>query len=145
MYTSGSNFLFHLLSLRYRTYMNDRTMVAVKQKLTNVNAEIPVVEGKNEEYVCFLACATITNSAMEASEGSSWARDWHGFVQKLKSGTATLSEFEQLDKLELLNHGRKYKKKAQDHVHTKRKRKILFWKKVIQLFWEYCSHFPNSD
>ena len=53
---------------------------------------------------------------MEASEGSSWARDWHGFVQKLKSGTATLSEFEQLDKLELLNHGRKYKKKAQDHA-----------------------------
>ena len=28
------------------TYMNDRTMAAVKQKLTNVNAEIPVVEGK---------------------------------------------------------------------------------------------------
>ena len=96
--------------------MNDRTMAAVKQKLTNVNAEIPVVEGKNKEYVCFLAHATIANSGMEASEGSSWARDWHGFVQKLKSGTATLSEFEQLDKLELLNHGRKYKKKAQDHA-----------------------------
>ena len=69
MYTSGSNFLFHLLSLRYRTYMNDRTMDAVKQKLTNVNAEIPVVEGKNKEYVCFLAYATIASSGMEASEG----------------------------------------------------------------------------
>jgi hypothetical protein len=91
-------------------------MAAVKQKLTNVNAEIPVVEGKHEEYVCFLAYATIANSGMEASEGSSWARDWHGYVQKLKSGTATLSEFEQLDKLELLNHGRKYTKKAQDHA-----------------------------
>ena len=98
------------------SYINDRTMAAVKQELTDVNAEIPVVEGKSEEYVCFLAHATIANSGMEASEGSSWARDWHGFVQKLKSGTATLSEFEQLDKLELLNHGRKYKKKAQDHA-----------------------------
>ena len=54
-------------------HVNDRTMAAVKQKLTNVNAEIPVVEGKHEEYVCFLAYATIANWGMEASEGSSWA------------------------------------------------------------------------